>query len=69
MAGTGRIGGGGSCWLNFTVNHGSDGKEKWTAYDEHAGGGKPTIITFQFPDGTEKVVKLEQGKVVRIEWN
>lgn len=69
MPGNGKIGGGGSCWLNFTVDHGSDGKEKWSAYDEHSGGGKLSIITFQFPDGTEKVVKLEQGKAVRIEWN
>ncbi len=65
MAGFGRIGGGGSCWLNFTVNHG-DGKEKWSAYDANVG--KPKVKV-KFPEGFEKEVELAPGETVHIEWS
>ena len=72
MAGFGRIGGGGSCDVDFTVN----GKHI-SASDPNARPGT-TKITVKFPketdickksQGNKIVIDLEQGDCVDIRWN
>lgn len=69
MAGNGRIGGGGSCWLNFIIEHEDGTKERWSAHDECANVGV-SKVTVKFP-GTPHdpiTVDLKTGTTVEITW-
>ncbi len=70
MAGTGRIGGGGSVEGTFNVNKGQD-VNRWGFHDAIPTGGKK--IRFTFPNGTVfkgnvAYAPIIRNKRVRIEW-
>jgi hypothetical protein len=74
MPGNGHIGGGGSCWLDFTVND-KPVPTQWNAYDKGSDVGKCNV-TVKFPkhsniqvvNGNEITVDLRMGTTVEIKW-
>ncbi len=70
MAGTGRIGGGGSVKGSFVVNKGKD-SNTWGFHDAIATGTK--TIKFTFPEGTKfrrrtAFAPIARDKSVKIKW-
>jgi hypothetical protein len=69
MPGNGHIGGGGSCWLDFTV-HDQPVPTKWNAHDKSSVVGKCNVtVKFpQHPNIKPITVDLKIGETVEIEW-
>jgi hypothetical protein len=70
MAGNGDIGGG-SCKFRFTAH--PPGKatapvSKWEYEDTSTPTGQGTTVTFKFPGGSSKEVRLQRGQRVKISW-
>ncbi len=68
MPGSGTIGGGRSCRVNFnTFNKQNQPKDSWDNYDDDVA--YPFTVSFRFPDGSSKDVPIQDKRdQVRISW-